>query len=116
MTWGGTPATAAGESIPRPADPARFGYAFDHWALNGESYDFSAPVTEDITLTYVDIESRKKSLETQRESLLRLLFGHLEHEVHQGAYTYLLITAFSYPFTGVMFASSALQRSMNRSQ
>ena len=29
--------------------------------------------TEDITLTYVDIESRKKSLETQRESLLRLL-------------------------------------------
>ena len=29
--------------------------------------------TEDITLTYVDIESRKKSLETQRDSLLRLL-------------------------------------------
>ena len=29
--------------------------------------------TEDITLTYVDIESRKKSLETQRESLLRLM-------------------------------------------
>ena len=29
--------------------------------------------TEDVTLTYVDIESRKKSLETQRESLMRLL-------------------------------------------
>lgn len=29
--------------------------------------------TEDITLTYVDIESRKKSLETQRGSLMRLL-------------------------------------------
>ena len=29
--------------------------------------------TEDITLTYVDIESRKKSLETQRDSLLRLM-------------------------------------------
>ena len=46
-----TRVAAAGESIPQPADPARLGYAFDHWALNGEDYDFSAPVTEDITLT-----------------------------------------------------------------
>ncbi len=55
-------------------------------------------------------------IEVFNESLLRLLFGHLEPKIHQGAYIYLLITAFSYPFTGIMFASSALQRSMNRSQ
>ena len=42
---------ASGETVAQPADPQRLGYAFDHWTLNGEPYDFSAPVTGDITLT-----------------------------------------------------------------
>ena len=46
-----TRASAVGEAIPRPADPQRLGYAFDCWLLNGEPYDFSAPVPGDITLT-----------------------------------------------------------------
>ena len=34
----------------KPADPSREGYVFKGWMLNGEMYDFSTPVTEDITL------------------------------------------------------------------
>ena len=42
---------AAGDAVEQPQDPKRPGYAFDHWALDGEAYDFSAPVDRDITLT-----------------------------------------------------------------
>jgi len=33
-----------------PADPTRTGYEFKGWLLDGEPYDFSTPVTKDITL------------------------------------------------------------------
>ena len=35
----------------------RSGFALSGWALNGKLYDFSAPVTEDITLTAVWVET-----------------------------------------------------------
>ncbi len=35
----------------RPVDPLREGYDFDGWYLGTEEYDFSTPVTGDITLT-----------------------------------------------------------------
>ncbi|MGM9607388.1 MAG: InlB B-repeat-containing protein [Oscillospiraceae bacterium] len=34
----------------KPADPTKDGYVFDKWLLNGAAYDFSTPVTGDITL------------------------------------------------------------------
>ncbi|MBQ7460578.1 MAG: InlB B-repeat-containing protein [Oscillospiraceae bacterium] len=34
-----------------PIPPRKTGYTFSHWTLNGAVYDFSTPVTEDITLT-----------------------------------------------------------------
>ena len=34
----------------KPADPKREGYVFGGWHLNGESYDFDAVVTGDVTL------------------------------------------------------------------
>ncbi len=34
----------------RPDVPARFGYRFSDWLLDGETYDFNAPVTANITL------------------------------------------------------------------
>ena len=41
-----------GEAAAEPEDrPYRAGYAFIHWKLDGEEYDFSLPVTSDLTLT-----------------------------------------------------------------
>lgn len=40
-----------GETLVRPADPTKQGYIFVEWELNGEAFDFTTPITEDITLT-----------------------------------------------------------------
>ena len=37
-------------AVANPGIPQKYGYTFLYWTLNGEEYDFSAPVTEDITL------------------------------------------------------------------
>ena len=42
---------AAGGTAAQPADPARTGYTFAGWYLGGALYNFSAPVTDNITLT-----------------------------------------------------------------
>lgn len=39
-----------GATAVKPADPTRDGYTFNGWTLDGEPYDFSQPVTGDITL------------------------------------------------------------------
>ena len=41
----------ANETATEPAAPTREGCSFDGWLLNGAAYDFSTPVTGDITLT-----------------------------------------------------------------
>jgi len=38
------------EKVSEPANPTRDGYTFNGWYLDGEKYDFSTPVTKDITL------------------------------------------------------------------
>ena len=40
-----------GETVQEPAAPSRDGYTFTGWLLDGTPYDFSTPVTGDITLT-----------------------------------------------------------------
>ena len=40
-----------GEAVRVPVDPTRAGYTFAGWYLNGKVYDFTVPVTEDLTLT-----------------------------------------------------------------
>lgn len=43
---------ADGEAVARPADPAREGFEFLGWlAADGSKWDFSSPVTSDMTLT-----------------------------------------------------------------
>lgn len=41
---------ANNEAVPQPADPTRSGYTFVGWKLNSSNYEFSTPVTGDITL------------------------------------------------------------------
>lgn len=41
---------AKGGKATKPANPTRDGYTFDNWYLDGEVYDFSKPVNENITL------------------------------------------------------------------
>ena len=38
-------------TIAKPVDPERDGYIFAGWLLDGEPYDFTTPITADITLT-----------------------------------------------------------------
>ena len=40
-----------GGSVKEPAAPSKVGYAFGGWYLNGQPYNFTASVTDDITLT-----------------------------------------------------------------
>ena len=42
-----------GETIPTIEAPTRFAYKFVEWQFNGVAYDFTTPVTSDITLTAV---------------------------------------------------------------
>ncbi len=50
-----------GRTASKPADPTKDGYTFVKWQLNGSDYNFSNPVTENITLdavwAYKPIES-----------------------------------------------------------
>lgn len=47
---GYTRVASAGETIHQPSDPVRTGYDFVGWTLEGQAYDFSAPVTADMVL------------------------------------------------------------------
>lgn len=40
-----------GGTVAEPAAPTREGYTFRGWKLNGADYDFTAPVTSDLTIT-----------------------------------------------------------------
>lgn len=42
--------TDDGKPVGQPKDPAREGYEFTGWLLDGEPYDFGTPVTRDLTL------------------------------------------------------------------
>lgn len=53
-----------GNPFPRPTDPTRDGYAFTGWTLDGKPYDFSRPVTGDITLTAQWEENETPAAET----------------------------------------------------
>ena len=42
-----------GKNVSQPDTPFRYGYTFIEWQLNGKKYNFSNPVTSNITLTAV---------------------------------------------------------------
>ena len=47
-----TKTVASGAAVTAPeANPTKTGFIFKEWQLNGATYDFSTPVTQDITLT-----------------------------------------------------------------
>ncbi|MDD2427186.1 MAG: InlB B-repeat-containing protein [Eubacteriales bacterium] len=41
----------------RPEDPQKDGFVFSHWQVEGEEFDFSTPVTEDLSLKAVYTEA-----------------------------------------------------------
>ena len=46
--------------VSKPANPTKSGYIFKEWQLNGKAYNFSAKVTDDITLKAIyELDSRK---------------------------------------------------------
>lgn len=56
------------EQVPEPTAPTRDGYTFVEWQLNGEKYDFSTPVTEEITLTAIWKETKNESSNNSNNS------------------------------------------------
>ena len=59
-----------GETITEPTDPTKVGYTFDAWQLEGVTYDFDTPVTEDITLTAVWLENFTVTFDSQGGSAI----------------------------------------------
>ena len=51
-----------------------------------------------------------------REHMLHLLFGSIEPEVMESALTYLILSAYSYPFLAVYNSGAAIYRSMGNSR
>lgn len=45
-----TATVADGECATAPADPAKDGYTFKGWTLDGKAFDFNTPITGDVTL------------------------------------------------------------------
>ncbi len=56
-TDGGTPIDSVvvktNDILEAPVAPTKEGYTFEYWALDDEEYDFTTPITSDITLTAV---------------------------------------------------------------
>ena len=64
-TNGGSPidsiVVADNTTIEKPSDPTKEGYTFEYWELDGEEYDFTTPVTEEMTLTAIWKENKNSS-------------------------------------------------------
>ena len=56
-----------GAAATAPEDPARDGYTVDGWFLDGEKYDFSKPVTSDITLVARWSEVKTETPQEQKQ-------------------------------------------------
>lgn len=55
-----------GNTITKPSNPTKNGYTFKKWTLNGATYDFSSPITNDIELV---AEWTKKESEKQEQTI-----------------------------------------------
>mgnify|MGYP005794531399 CR=1 FL=1 len=64
-TDGGTPIDSVviknKDTLEKPNDPTKEGYTFLYWELDGEEYDFTTPITEELTLTAVWKENKTSS-------------------------------------------------------
>lgn len=74
---GGTGTTIESEidinSIPdKPKNPKRFGYNFTGWTLNGQTYNFDTPLSEDVTIkaNWIAIVYYKVSFDTDGGELI----------------------------------------------
>lgn len=51
----------SGGTVTRPSNPTKTGYTFKEWQLNGVKYDFSTPVTRNITLKAIYKADERKT-------------------------------------------------------
>ena len=56
-----------GETAEKPEDPTKEGFTFKGWQLDGEDFDFSTPITGDITLKAVWEEVKEEEPEEPEE-------------------------------------------------
>ena len=45
-----TQSVVEGNTVTKPTDPVKEGYVFDEWLYNRQTFDFTTPITQDITL------------------------------------------------------------------
>jgi len=70
------------EKVSEPTNPTKDGYTFDGWYLDGEKYDFSTPVTKDITLKAGWTKVAGGEVEKPKETLYTLEDPYCKEVAH----------------------------------
>lgn len=93
-TVASTETVTAGATAAKPADPTRKNYTFSGWYVNGKKYDFTTPVTSDITITakWAKVTVSKAKLSSVKNSRKAVCTVKAKKTSGAAGYQYLLTT------------------------